>query len=100
MSINAYFYINNNRECIRCQLLKSALFYEQYEIKEYSNEYFIELINNNISNNDNILQYFISFLTSLPSGYIKNDTILAINQMYYIYIYMIDYLIQISLVKK
>lgn len=88
MSIYIYIYIYNNRECIRCQLLKSALFYEQYEIKEYSNEYFIELINNNINNNNNILESFISYLTSLPSGYIKSDTIIRINQMYlYYYIY-------------
>lgn len=63
--------------------MKSALFYEQYEIKEYSNEYFIELVNKNINNNNkNILQSFISYLTSLPNGYIKNETITTINQMY------------------
>lgn len=63
--------------------MKSALFYEQYEIKEYSNEYFIELVNKNINNNNkDILQSFISYLTSLPNGYIKNETITTINQMY------------------
>lgn len=63
--------------------MKSALFYEQYEIKEYSNEYFIELVDKNINNNNkDILQSFISYLTSLPNGYIKNETITTINQMY------------------
>lgn len=73
------------RGCVRCELLKSALFYEQNEIRSSSNKLFKNFISNNDNNHD-YLSKFISLLCSLPYGYIDDETVNFILIKYIIYI--------------